>query len=89
MKNKGKIGFATTCMMLARGILYDRILRRKMITQLLIFLVVTVAIGSWVIDDWLRDGVIRFIIFWGVVCLYTLFMMLMAFYDMLKAMRGE
>jgi hypothetical protein len=89
MKNNGKIGFTTTCMMLARGILYDRTLRRKMMTQLVIFLLVIVAIGSWVIDDWLREGVIRFIIFWGVVCLYTLFIMLMAFYDMLKTMRGE
>lgn len=60
-----------------------------MMTQLVIFLLVIVAIGSWVIDEWLREGVIRFIIFWGVVCLYTLFIMLMAFYDMLKAMRGE
>ncbi len=46
-------------------------------------------IGSWVVDDWLRDGVIRFVIFWGLISLYTLFIMLMAFYDMLKVMRGQ
>lgn len=89
MKNNGKIGFATTCMMLARGILHDRTLRRKMMTQLLIFLLVLVAIGSFVIDDWIRGGVIRFAIFWGIVCLYTLFLMLMAFYDMLRTMRDK
>ncbi len=58
-------------------------------TQLVIFLLIIVAIGSWVIGDWLRDEAIRFIIFWGLVSLYALFIMLMAFYDMLKVMRGE
>jgi hypothetical protein len=82
-------GFVNTCLMLAKGILHDRELRRKMMTQLVIFLLVIVTIGSWVIDDWLRDGVHRFVIFWGLICLYTLFIMLMAFYDMLKVMRDK
>ncbi len=84
-----KNGYIDTCLMLAKGILHDRSLRRKMMTQMLIFLLVIVAIGSWVIDDWLRDGVIRFVIFWGLISLYSLFIMLMAFYDMLKVMRGQ
>ena len=84
-----KNGYIDTCLMLAKGILHDRSLRRKMMTQMLIFLLVIVAIGSWVVDDWLRDGVIRFVIFWGLISLYTLFIMLMAFYDMLKVMRGQ
>ena len=58
-------------------------------TQLIIFLLVMVAVGNWVIDDWLRDGVVRFSIYWGVVGMYVLFILLMAFYDMLKVMRGE
>jgi hypothetical protein len=75
--------------MLAKGILDDRVLRRKMMTQLMIFLLVLVAVGSLVIDNWLQDGVYRFIIFWGLVLLYTLFIILMAFYDMLKVMRDK
>jgi uncharacterized membrane protein YcaP (DUF421 family) len=75
--------------MLAKGILDDRTLRRKMMTQLVIFLIVVIVIGSWVIDDWLRSEAFRFVVFWGVVCLYTLFIMLMAFYDMLKVMRDK
>ena len=86
MKNNG---FVQTCLMLAKGILHDRSLRRKMMSQLVIFLLVLVAIGSWVIDDWLRDGVVRFAFFWGVVGLYVLFLILMAVYDMLKVMRDE
>jgi F0F1-type ATP synthase membrane subunit c/vacuolar-type H+-ATPase subunit K len=86
MKNNGYID---TCLMLAKGILHDRSLRRKMMTQLVIFLLFVVAIGSWLIGDWLRDEVVRFVIFWGLVSLYSLFIMMMAFYDMLKVMRGE
>ncbi len=86
MKNNGYIN---TCLMLAKGILHDRSLRRKMMTQLIIFLLVIVAIGTWVIDDWLIGEVLRFSIFWGLVGMYVLFIMLMAFYDMLKVMRGE
>lgn len=86
MKNNGYI---STCLMLARGILHDRLLRRKMMGQLVTFLLVMVAIGNWVIDDWLSEGVVRFSIFWGLVGMYVLFIMLMAFYDMLKVMRGE
>ena len=82
-------GFVNTCLMLAKGILYDRMLRRKMMTQLVIFLLVLVVIGSWVIDNWLGREVVRFAIFWGVVSMYTLFIITLAFYDMLKAMRDE
>ena len=81
--------FVNTCLILAKGILHDRTLRRKMMTQLVIFLLVVIVIGSWVIDDWLRSETFRFVVFWGVVCLYTLFIMLMAFYDMLKVMRDK
>lgn len=82
-------GYISTCLMLAKGILDDRSLRRKMMTQLVIFLLVLVAVGTWLVDDWLRDGVIRFVIFWGVVGIYVLFIMLMAVYDILKVMRDE
>ena len=58
-------------------------------TQLLIFLLVVVAIGTWVIDGWLTKEVIRFSIFWGLVSMYVLFIVLMAIYDMLKVMRDE
>jgi len=75
--------------MIARGILHDRVLRRKMITQLVIMLIVLVALGSWVIDDWLRDGMVRFAVFWSLIMFYTLFILLMAFYDILKAVKEE
>ncbi len=81
-----KNGFASNCMMLARGILADQLLRRKMMAQLVIFLLVICGIGGWVIDDWLRDSLVRFMIFWGFVFFYTLFIIMMACYDMLKTL---
>lgn len=58
-------------------------------TQLVIFMLVLVGVGSYVIDDWLSDGVVRFTFFWGLVGMYVLFIILMAVYDILKVMRGE
>lgn len=75
--------------MLAKGIIRDMTLRRKIVTQLVIFMLISVAIGNWVIDDWLRDGIIRFAIFWGFITLLVLFILLMAIYDFLKVMSGE
>ena len=86
MKNNGYI---STCLVLAKGILHDRTLRRKMMTQLVIFLLILVGLGAYVLDGWLSGGVVRFAFFWGVVCMDALFIILMAVYDMLKVMRGE
>ena len=72
--------------MTAKGILSDMSLRRKITTQLVILMLILVAIGNWVIDDWLLDGIIRFIVFWGSITLLDLFILLMAVYDLLKVM---
>ena len=72
--------------MTAKGILSDMSLRRKITTQLVILMLILVAIGNWVIDDWLLDGIIRFIVFWGSITLLVLFILLMAVYDLLKVM---
>lgn len=60
-----------------------------MTTRLLIFILIVVAIGNWVIGGWLTEGVIRFVVFWGFVTFFVLFILLMAVYDLLKVMRGE
>ena len=70
----------------AKGIVQDMSLRRKITTQLLIFTLIMVAVGNWVIDDWLRDGIIRFAIYWGGITFLVLFVLLMAMYDLLKVM---
>lgn len=81
--------YISNCMMLAKGIIRDMTLRRKMTTQLVIFMLILVAVGHWVIDDWLQGGVIRFAVFWGGITLLVLFILLMAVYDLLKVMQDN
>lgn len=88
-KKMKRESYFSRCRSLAKGILDDRVQRRSMVTQLLIIVLILVALGNWVITDWLSDGVIRFVVFWGLVTLLVLFILLMAVYDLLKVMRDE
>ena len=68
--------------------LRNRRLRRKLMAAVLILLLVAIALGTWVIDGWLSSSIARFGIFWGVVTLYTLLLLLLTVYDMLRAKNG-
>ena len=68
---------------LARGILRDTKLRRKMMTQLVIVLVLAVALGNWVINSWLEKSILAFTLFWGLVFIYTILVLLLCIYDIL------
>ena len=82
-----KNGYINTCTTIARGILHDRALRRKMIIQLGVFMLLLVVVGTWVISDWLDDSVWRFGIFWGIVTVYVLLVLLLCLYDMLRSIK--
>ncbi len=68
---------------LARGILHEKELRRKMMTQLVIFLVLAVVVGNWIIGGWLEKHIVWFGLFWGGIFIYTVLLMLLCLYDML------
>jgi len=68
--------------------LRTRSLRRKLMAAVLILLLVAIVLGTWVIDGWLSSSVARFSIFWGVVTLYTLLLLLLTVYDMLRVRGG-
>ncbi len=74
---------------IAKGILHDRRLRRKMLFQVLIALLLSVFIGNWVLDGWLANGLWRFILWWGGVAFLTLFILLFALYDAMRAVQEE
>jgi len=74
---------------IAKGILHDRRLRRKMLFQILIVLLLGVFVGHWLIDDWLAQGLWRFLFWWGGVSFLTVFILLFAFYDALRAVQEE
>lgn len=82
-------GYVQMCLMVARGILDSRSLRRKMMLQLLIILVLLIALGTWMIDSWLDDSPALFLLFWGGVAVFVVMLSLFCIYDMLKAWKEE
>ena len=68
--------------------LRNRRLRRKLMGAVLILLLAAIAMGSWVLDGWLAGSVARFGIYWGAVMLYTLLLLMLTIYDMLRAKNG-
>jgi len=64
-------------------------LRRKMLFQLVIVLLVIVGLGAWPLADWLSSNVWLFLAWWGVSMIYGLMVILLAIYDMLAVVREE
>ena len=73
----------------ARGILRDRGLRRKLIARMLLVALGMMAIGLWGIDRWLQASPWRFLIWWGGCALVTCVVLLFAMYDLLAVIREE
>lgn len=73
---------------LARSILHDRPARRRVMGRSVVLLLGMFAIGLWGIDGWLQD-LWRFIAWWGFCGLLTIFVMLLALYDMMRVIREE
>ena len=70
-------------------ILHSRELRRKMLFQLVMVLLVIVGLGAWPLADWLSSNVWLFLIWWGISMIYGLLVILLAIYDMLAVVREE
>jgi len=86
---KKRASWAMVCTGLARMILHSRELRRKMLFQLVIVLLVIVGLGAWPLADWLSSNVWLFLAWWGVSMIYGLMVILLAIYDMLAVVREE
>jgi len=74
---------------IARGILRDRAIRRRLLGQMLMVALGLMAAGLWLINGWLQQGVLRFALWWGAVGLITVFVMLFALYDAMAVFREE
>jgi len=72
---------------MAHAILSNRSLRRKALAISLIIALALLSIGLWVIDDWLAGAAWRFLLWWGVCGLVTVWVLLFALYDALKSMQ--
>lgn len=84
----GKTGW-TDSKLIARAILHDRAARRKVIGRLLLFDLLLMAAGLWLIDDWLAKDPWRFLLWWGGCALATGLVLLFALYDSLAVIREE
>jgi len=74
---------------LAKMILHTRAMRRKILFQLVIVLLLLVGLGSWPLADWLGGNIWLFLIWWGASMLYGAMVILLAIYDMLAVIHEE
>ncbi|MFK7849583.1 MAG: hypothetical protein AB8D78_01285 [Akkermansiaceae bacterium] len=74
---------------IALAILHDRKMRRKYLGRFLLFTLLWMAVGVWVIDGWLMDSALRFIAWWGVCGFLAMVLMIFAAYDALAVVKEE
>lgn len=60
-----------------------------MLCACLCFILAWIVVGGWLLDGWLADSVIRFVIWWGVCGIMTIILMIFALYDALSVVREE
>lgn len=72
------------CMLLAKGILHTRSLRRRFGVQLLTVIMLFFSLGVFVIGSWLETDRWIFAIYWGFVFILTLILMFLAMYDAMR-----
>ena len=84
-----KASFSLMCVGIARAILHDRAVRRKLLAQMLMVALGLMALGLWGFSGWLQANVLRFVLWWGACGLVTVFVMLFALYDALAVFREE
>ena len=74
---------------IAKAILRDRKSRRRWMGRWLLFTLVWMATGLWVINGWLGQEVIRFVIWWLFCGFLAVGLMLFAMYDSVSVVREE
>lgn len=74
---------------IAKAILHDRGMRRKWLGRWLMLTMGWMAVGLWVIDDWLGGEAWRFLAWWGGCAVLACVLMIFALYDALAVIREE
>lgn len=77
------------CSGIAQMILHTRQMRRKVLLQLVIVLLVLVVLGAWPLAGWLSGNMWLFLLWWGASLFYGLMVILLAIYDMLAVFKEE
>ncbi len=84
-----KASWVTVCLGLARMILHSREMRRKVLFQLVIVLLIIVAVGAWPLANWLAQNVWLFLTWWALCMIYGVLVILLAIYDMAAVVKEE
>lgn len=74
--------------LICKGILRDRTMRRQALAYIISAALVLLGLGVAVLDGWLSQHVLLFLLYWAACLWLTLTSMLLALYDML-AVRAE
>jgi len=74
---------------LARAILHDRAERRKWLFYMILVPLGMLAIGLWVIDEWIWANLWRVLLWWGACAVATGVVLIFALYDSLAVIREE
>lgn len=74
---------------LARAILHDRAERRKWLAWVALLPLLMMAVGLWVLDDWIWASAWRVLCWWGACAAATCLTLLFALYDALAVIREE
>lgn len=86
---KDRASWVMVCTGLARMILHSREMRRKMLFQLVLVLLVVVVLGAWPLANWLGESIWLFLLWWGISMVYGLMVILLAVYDILAVISEE
>lgn len=74
---------------LARVILFDRVLRRRIMGWMLAVVIGLLTIGVWLINDWLMANPLWFLLWWGGCAMLAVITVIFALYDMGAVVREE
>ena len=74
---------------IAKAILHDRGMRRKWMARWLFVTIAWMATGLWILDGWLGESALRFMIWWGICAALAIVMMVFALYDSVAVFREE
>jgi len=84
-----RASWVAVCTGIARMILHTREMRRKVLLQLVVVLLVLVVLGAWPLAGWLSGNMWLFLLWWGASLFYGLMVILLAIYDMLAVLKEE
>ena len=82
-----KLSLVAISVMTARALLQVRPVRRKLMLYTVVTVLSLCVLGVWPLAGWLENALWRMILFWGGVMFLTVFMMLLALYDMLAVIK--